>query len=68
MTLSDVSQYAGDCLCKEGYCGPNCDQCSAGYEGYPYCSPCACSAAGSINPDPCFGQCWCKVRAGDARA
>lgn len=54
-------QEPGDCVCKEGYCGARCDECSPGYQGYPNCEPCACSRAGSTNEDVCGDTCTCKV-------
>ena len=54
-------QYAGDCLCREGYCGPRCGECSPGYKGFPLCLPCTCDRAGSTNVDICDDTCVCKV-------
>ena len=54
-------QCAGDCICRPGYAGPRCDRCEFGYSGYPLCEPCPCNPSGSINPDPCEGDCVCKV-------
>ncbi|XP_072016336.1 laminin subunit alpha-2-like [Amphiura filiformis] len=51
----------GDCFCKEGYAGPNCDQCARGYKGYPDCIQCKCNLAGSSNDDVCEGPCVCKA-------
>lgn len=50
----------GKCLCKEGYGGARCDQCLAGYYGYPNCKPCNCSTIGSssIGCDV-TGKCSC---------
>jgi len=52
---------AGDCICKKGYTGPNCNQCAPGYRNYPYCEPCPCNYAGVINPEACDGPCICKA-------
>lgn len=54
-------QYAGDCMCREGFCGPNCEDCAPGYTGYPYCVPCPCDPLGSVNMDLCEADCQCKV-------
>ena len=54
-------QYAGDCLCREGYCGARCGQCSPGYWRFPQCVPCPCDSAGSVNVDLCSDNCLCKV-------
>ena len=54
-------QYAGDCLCREGYCGARCGQCSPGYWHFPQCVRCPCDSAGSVNVDLCSDNCLCKV-------
>ncbi|XP_078319283.1 laminin subunit alpha-2-like isoform X3 [Crassostrea virginica] len=50
----------GDCLCKEGYGGPTCQECALGYYGYPYCKPCPCNSAGTLSSRQCSGNCVCK--------
>ncbi|XP_075525225.1 wing blister isoform X1 [Dermacentor variabilis] len=50
----------GDCICREGFTGPKCDQCKRGYRNYPRCEPCPCHHAGTVNPDQCDGPCHCK--------
>lgn len=55
-----LCQNAGDCICREGYCGAQCDECAYGYTGYPDCTRCPCNVAGSVNDDICQ-QCVCKV-------
>nr|XP_033789904.1 laminin subunit alpha-1 [Geotrypetes seraphini] len=50
----------GQCQCKEEYTGEKCDSCQFGYRGYPYCTQCNCSLAGSINDDPCVDPCFCR--------
>ncbi|XP_053570910.1 laminin subunit alpha-1 [Bombina bombina] len=50
----------GQCHCKEGYTGTQCDQCAFGYKGYPNCVRCNCSLEGSLNDDPCAEECICK--------
>lgn len=37
----------GQCICREGFGGPRCDQCLPGYYNYPACKTCNCSATGS---------------------
>ncbi|KAK4880836.1 hypothetical protein RN001_008982 [Aquatica leii] len=37
----------GECSCRLGYTGFNCDQCEHGYFGYPRCRRCNCNYAGS---------------------
>ncbi|RWS26450.1 Laminin subunit alpha-2-like protein, partial [Leptotrombidium deliense] len=51
----------GDCICKEGFAGENCDRCAPGYKNYPRCEPCYCNYAGSTNADACDGPCVCKT-------
>lgn len=50
----------GDCICKEGFTGKNCDSCAPGFRNYPRCEACYCNYAGVINPDSCDGPCLCK--------
>ncbi len=51
---------AGQCECKEGFTGRQCDRCAFGYRDFPQCSRCECNLSGSINTDPC-SPCICKV-------
>lgn len=57
----------GQCNCKEGYTGRQCNECSIGYYGYPNCRRCDCDERGSIpNSDGSLdcdehGQCLCKA-------
>ncbi|KAL4235534.1 Laminin subunit alpha-2 [Mactra antiquata] len=57
----DEGLMPGSCICKEGFGGQNCDQCAPGYHSYPYCEPCSCSLAGTVDPDMCEGRCVCKA-------
>ncbi|XP_013397032.1 laminin subunit alpha-2 isoform X2 [Lingula anatina] len=50
----------GDCICRVGFGGRNCDRCASGYKNFPSCIPCPCSRAGSRNVDTCQGDCICK--------
>lgn len=54
---------SGECLCKPGYFGARCDQCSPGFYGYPTCRECNCSGSGSLSticaPN---GKCPCDQR------
>lgn len=50
----------GDCLCKKGFTGKNCDQCAKGYRNYPECEACPCHFAGTIDGTTCEGNCSCK--------
>lgn len=50
----------GQCLCKPGYGGPRCDQCVAGFSGFPDCKPCNCSSVGSaFSVCDVTGKCTC---------
>lgn len=51
---------AGQCACKEGFEGRQCDRCAFGYRDFPQCVPCECNLSGSTNTDPC-SPCTCKV-------
>lgn len=57
---------AGQCQCREGYAGRQCDTCAVGYFGYPECRRCNCDVDGSfIRTDGLIacdanGQCPCK--------
>ncbi|XP_043943568.1 netrin-4 [Protopterus annectens] len=50
----------GDCLCKPGVAGPNCDHCMVGYWGFGEygCRPCDCA----VNCDPYTGDCLTNSR------
>ena len=52
--LAHQGHEAGDCVCREGFTGPNCDQCAVGYRDYPHCKPCPCSLAGTIGGKHAF--------------
>lgn len=51
---------AGDCLCKTGFAGKNCESCDRGFKNYPRCEMCYCAIAGVTNTDACEGPCICK--------
>ncbi|CAL1296819.1 unnamed protein product [Larinioides sclopetarius] len=56
----------GDCFCKAGFAGKNCDACDIGYKNYPRCEPCPCHSAGTIGA-VCEGDCVCKTHVEGSR-
>lgn len=56
----------GQCMCREGFTGVKCDQCTRGYYGYPNCHRCECDVRGTrVNTDGTYtcnevGECTCK--------
>ncbi|KAB0803605.1 hypothetical protein PPYR_00575 [Photinus pyralis] len=68
----------GECSCRLGFAGFNCDRCDHGYFGYPRCRRCNCNYSGSdlvkarcdkegvcqCNED---GSCLCKPNVGGKR-
>lgn len=58
---TSIFQEPGDCFCKSGFAGKNCDTCDIGYRNYPLCTPCPCHTAGTIGGSICEGECICKV-------
>ncbi|KAG8009698.1 Laminin subunit alpha-1, partial [Nibea albiflora] len=57
---SQTGVSAGQCVCKQGFSGQQCDRCAFGYRDFPHCVRCECHLSGSINTDPC-SRCICKV-------
>uniref|UniRef100_T1J8M8 Uncharacterized protein n=1 Tax=Strigamia maritima TaxID=126957 RepID=T1J8M8_STRMM len=56
----------GDCICRVGFAGSNCDRCDKGYRHYPKCEPCPCEFAGTVHTE-CEGDCACKENVEGAR-
>ncbi|XP_009072322.1 PREDICTED: laminin subunit alpha-3, partial [Acanthisitta chloris] len=52
----------GQCKCKPGIKGRQCDQCAPGTYGFPNCVPCSCNRDGTEPEvcDPQTGICLCK--------
>ncbi|XP_060085671.1 laminin subunit alpha-2-like [Ylistrum balloti] len=61
----DEGLIPGHCVCKPGFGGQNCNQCAAGYHGYPNCEPCPCNSAGTVDATQCEGSCVCKSKVED---
>ncbi|XP_047936003.2 laminin subunit alpha-3 isoform X1 [Anser cygnoides] len=58
----DCEKNNGQCKCKPGIKGRQCDQCAPGTYGFPNCVPCNCNRDGT-EPDVCdphTGICLCK--------
>ena len=57
-------RQTGQCQCKDGFGGINCDQCAVGFYGYPDCVKCTCEHYG-VNSTICsseMGECFCKEK------
>ncbi|XP_067323546.1 laminin subunit alpha-3 [Anolis sagrei] len=52
----------GQCRCRSGIAGRQCDQCAPGSYGFPNCKPCNCNRGGTEPNvcDPQTGVCLCK--------
>lgn len=59
----DCAKIGGQCSCRKGVVGKNCDKCQTGYYGFPYCKACNCFIGGSISAE-CdrYGHCKCKPK------
>uniref|UniRef100_A0A8C0V620 Laminin subunit alpha 3 n=1 Tax=Cyanistes caeruleus TaxID=156563 RepID=A0A8C0V620_CYACU len=58
----ECDKTSGQCKCKPGVKGRQCDQCAPGTYGFPNCVPCSCNRDGT-EPDVCdpqTGICLCK--------
>lgn len=50
----------GDCICKMGFGGRQCDRCAPGFRNFPNCEACPCDRQGSANFAACDDVCICK--------
>ena len=65
-TSEQCNVFDGQCDCKEGFGGRQCDKCEANHWGNPRvldgCSPCSCNPEGSksFQCDSETGKCICR--------
>lgn len=52
--------FGGDCICKENYAGPRCNECAAGFRG-DNCTKCLCDVRGTMTGGECESNCQCKL-------
>ncbi|KAM7392116.1 hypothetical protein PAMP_022749 [Pampus punctatissimus] len=60
----ECDQSTGQCLCLDGYTGPQCEDCVEGYftNGTSGCLPCACDSFGAVDRlCDSSGTCVCKT-------
>ncbi|XP_042299302.1 laminin subunit alpha-3-like [Sceloporus undulatus] len=58
----ECDKMNGQCRCRSGITGRQCDQCAPGSYGFPNCKPCSCNRRGT-EPNVCdskTGVCLCK--------
>ncbi|XP_007432316.1 laminin subunit alpha-3, partial [Python bivittatus] len=58
----ECNKTDGQCKCRSGIAGRQCDHCAPGSYGFPNCKPCKCNRGGT-EPDICnpqTGLCLCK--------
>jgi len=65
LDVTECDQRSGQCKCKNGVIGINCDQCAPQYFGLNSsgCTKCLCNKIGSESIDFCDirnGQCLCN--------
>ncbi|XP_053252360.1 laminin subunit alpha-3 [Podarcis raffonei] len=59
---AECDKIVGQCKCRIGITGRQCDRCASGSYGFPNCKPCKCNREGT-EPDVCHpqtGVCLCK--------
>ncbi|KAL3317527.1 Laminin subunit alpha-1 [Cichlidogyrus casuarinus] len=60
----ELRKTPGDCICKPGYSGPDCNECQLGYSKNPdtdVCDKCTCDVDGSVEGDYNCNNCNCKA-------
>lgn len=61
----ECDQFGGQCSCKPGVIGRQCNRCKTGYFGFPNCKPCDCPSTALC--DPVTGSCICPPRVTGSR-
>ncbi|XP_043921292.1 laminin subunit alpha-3 isoform X3 [Protopterus annectens] len=58
----DCDKRSGQCLCKPGIAGRQCNRCAPGFYHFPSCLRCDCNRGGTQSDicDPENGKCLCK--------
>ena len=56
----ECEPFGGQCSCKPGVIGRQCNRCQTGFYGFPNCRPCNCPSTALC--DPVSGSCICPPR------
>ncbi|CRK93554.1 CLUMA_CG007087, isoform A [Clunio marinus] len=59
-SVGACNPIGGDCICKPGFAGPNCDHCDIGFSG-ENCEKCSCDNRGILPGGECDEVCHCKM-------
>eukprot|EP00117_Sycon_ciliatum_P001869 scpid2290/ scgid7347/ Laminin-like protein epi-1 len=59
LNSTSCASVSGQCSCKPGVTGRQCDRCKLVHFGFPNCQPCNCVDGGECHPT--LGQCTCPV-------
>ncbi|XP_049530280.1 laminin subunit alpha-1 [Anopheles darlingi] len=65
-TTGECSPLGGQCICREGYTGPQCTECAPGHAG-EQCSKCRCDTRGTVAGLECSEVCSCKAHVTGSR-